>query len=75
MFLILKITSLCNFKCDYCSASCLSKEANPHITFDDFKRLMETYDVDGISIVGGDPLCAPPSLYLQMLQTAIRRLQ
>lgn len=67
MFLILKITSLCNFKCDYCSASCLSKGANPYITFDDFKQLMETYDVDGISIVGGDPLCAPPSLYLQML--------
>lgn len=67
MFLILKITNQCNFQCDYCSAANLSKKGKTCFSFDDFRQLMETYDVGGISIVGGDPLCAPPLLYEQML--------
>ena len=68
MQLIVRVTSRCNFKCSFCSASNISKTIDlPYNTLIDFATRYQD-SANSIVFEGGDPLCIKPEYYQKFLQ-------
>lgn len=69
MNLILKITSLCNFRCTFCSSTNISENDHTRLPLsyvEDFiKRFPET---NTIIVNGGDPMVVPIKYYYDMIE-------
>lgn len=64
MLMIVRVTSRCNFKCDFCSASRLTEHQT--LSVDAILRAIETYRPRSVTFEGGDPLVLPPSYYEEL---------
>ena len=63
MLLIVRVTSRCNFKCEFCSASAMQGKS---LSVDAILRVVKQYHPDTITFEGGDPLVMPPSFYEEL---------
>lgn len=61
--MIVRVTNRCNFKCDFCSASKLSK--NVDLPIETLYQLLDRYHskIQSLIFEGGDPLCRSPQFY------------
>ena len=67
MFLIIRPTGRCNFKCDFCRTSQL-QESKSELTIQDCISLIDQYHPSQINIEGGEPLMMPPSFFIDLIE-------
>ena len=63
MLMIVRVTSRCNFKCDFCSASALEGK---DLSVDAVVSAVKKFNPTSITFEGGDPLVMPPSYYEEL---------
>lgn len=67
--LIIKPTSVCQFKCSFCSSPKLSESSSDYL---DLKYIFDFLDrfpsVHSIVVNGGDPLCMSPDYYWKIIE-------
>lgn len=74
MDLILKPTSLCNFKCKFCSTAELKIKHSPKNVPNEIKEIIKTLNPNLIIVTGGEPLCCDPEYYEEILNIFKGRL-
>lgn len=68
MELVLKPTSLCNFKCTFCSSTELSEDPKDQVSLLEIEQFLTRFPDTGTIVVnGGDPLMMPPKYYWDIL--------
>lgn len=66
MDLIIKPTQACNFKCGFCSSSCISKNKTT-LSLEKLFCFLDKHTINTIIVNGGDPLMMPPEYYESLL--------
>lgn len=74
MDLIIKPTSLCQFKCTFCSSPQLSESMADTLDLDYVARFLDRFpNTETIIINGGDPLMVKPEYYWRLLELLAER--
>lgn len=69
MLMIVRVTSKCNFKCDFCSASMLQGNS---LSVDAILSAVRKYNPSAITFEGGDPLVMPPQFYERLFRELLQ---